>query len=319
MREFIIPDGFVLDEKTASKTFGRFTVSPFERGFGYTLGNSLRRILLSSIPGCAVSALKVEGAMHEFETVFGVKEDVSEIVLNFKKLCFTMKGDERVLLNLNTSKKGEVRGRDIELVSGVKLSNPDEYLFTLDKPKKMNIEIEVTKGIGFVPVESRTEPLDVGFIAVDANYSPVKKVAYFVRNTRVKRITNYDELVLEITTDGTVAPVDALKKSAEILRKCAGVFLEESLPAEEEEKSSAKEKDVQDQSIEVLEVSTRILNTLKGKKIHTIKDLISCTAKKLETFPNLGKKSLDELRQALKQFSKREGVEVALKDEKTEG
>ncbi|MEA2081607.1 MAG: DNA-directed RNA polymerase subunit alpha [Elusimicrobiota bacterium] len=314
MKEFIIPEGYIMDEATATENYGSFTIAPFERGFGYTLGNSLRRILLSSVAGAAVSGIKIEGVQHEFSSVFGVKEDVAEIILNFKKLRFSLAEDEKVILTLKTSSKGAVCGKDIELVSGVELSNPDAYLFTLDKPKKMSIDIEVTKGIGFVPVEARAESVDVGFIPIDADYSPVKRVSYTVENTRVKRVTNFDKLILEIKTDGTISPEDALKKTAGILRKCAEVFVQ---PAEQEEEenstASSKNSDALEQSIEVLGVSTRILNSLRTKKISVVKELLPYSEKEFETFPNFGPKSLAELKKSLKEFSKKEGIEVSLK------
>ncbi len=316
MLDFVIPEGFILDESTAKADFGRFAVFPFERGFGHTLGNSLRRILLSSISGCAVSGLKIEGVSHEFTSIFGVKEDVSEIILNLKKLCFSVVGEERSVLLLETSKTGAVSGKNIKLTSGVKLANPGQYLFTLDKPKKLRAEIEVTKGVGYVPVENRTESGDVGFIPIDADYSPVRKVAYFVENTRVKRITNYDKLILDITTDGSVSPRAALQKGAEILKKCAEVFMS---PVASEKEAVGEEvvsllKDVLRQSIEVLGLPTRILNSLRGKKILLIKDLTKYSDGEIETFPNFGPKSLSELKKALKVFSKKERTEVKLKE-----
>ena len=316
MREFVIPEGFILDESTAKADFGRFAIFPFERGFGHTLGNSLRRILLSSIPGCAVSGIKIEGVSHEFTSIFGVKEDVSEIILNLKKLHFSLKGEEKVVLVLETSKKGVVSGKNIKLTGGVKLANPGQYLFVLDKPKKLQVEIEVTKGLGFVPVENRTESSDVGFILVDADYSPVRKVAYFVENTRVKRITNYDKLILEITTDGSISPLDALKKGAEILKKCAEVFASPVASEKEEgrEEVAVLQKDVLRQSIEVLGIPTRILNSLRGRKILLLKDLTKHSDGEIETFPNFGPKSLLELKKALKVFSKKERIEVKLKE-----
>ncbi|PIX13727.1 MAG: DNA-directed RNA polymerase subunit alpha [Elusimicrobia bacterium CG_4_10_14_3_um_filter_49_12_50_7] len=314
MKEFIIPEGYVLDEATATENYGSFTIAPFERGFGYTLGNSLRRILLSSVAGAAVSGIKISGVQHEFSSIFGVKEDVVEIILNFKKLRFSLANDEKVILSLNTSSKGAVTGKDIELVAGVELANPEAYLFTQDKPKKMTVEIEVTKGIGFLPVEARSQSVDVGFIPLDADYSPVKKVSYTVENTRVKRVTNFDKLILEIKTDGTVSPEDALKKSASILRKCAEVFVK---PAEQEEEAlsgmAAANTDALEQSIEVLGVSTRILNSLRTKKISVVKELLKYSEKEFGTFPNFGPKSLTELKKALKEFAKKEGIEVSLK------
>jgi len=310
MKEFIIPEGYILEKETATKEFGRFTISPFERGFGHTLGNSLRRILLSSIPGCAVSGIKIQGVSHEFTTIFGVKEDVAEIVLNFKKLNFWMDTDERTVLILKTKDRGPVYGKDIELKSGITLANPNQYLFTLDKPKKLEIQIEVTKGRGFVPVEER-EIEEYGFIPIDADYSPVKKVAYFVENTRVKRITNYDKLIMEITTDGSITPEDALKESARILRKCANVFVPmEEKEAIEQEKTSIE---VLEEPVEVLGLSNRILNSLKAQKILKLKDLCKYSQEELKTFPNFGEKSLEELKKALKDFSKKEGIEVKLK------
>jgi len=314
MKEFIIPEGYIMDEATATASYGSFTIAPFERGFGYTLGNSLRRILLSSVAGAAVSGIKITGVQHEFSSVFGVKEDVAEIILNFKKLRFSLKTDEKVILTLKTSSKGAVRGKDIELSAGVKLANPEAYLFTQDKPKKMVIDIEVTKGIGFAAVDARADSVDVGFIPIDADYSPVKRVSYTVENTRVKRITNFDKLILEIKTDGTISPEDALKKSAGILRKCSEVFVQASEENEEsEEGASVKKSDALDQSIEVLGVSTRILNSLRTKKISVIKELLQYSEKEFGTFPNFGPKSLAELKKSLKEFSKKEGIEVSLK------
>lgn len=278
---------------------GTFVVEPLHSGYGMTLGNSLRRVLLSSLGGAAVTAVKIDNAAHEFSTIEGVKEDVVEIILNLKKLRFKVYSDEPQFLILTKSGKGQVTGADIKTTSDVEIVNPEQLIATIDTAKgKVGMEIKVEKGRGYVPVESReAEKLEVGMIAVDALYSPVQRVRYNVENTRVGQVTDLDKLVLEIETDGTVSPQDALSQSAEILvdhfSVVAGLTAPSAASANGEDKSDSASGKIM---IEEVNFSPRTTNALLNNEIKTMKDLQQLTDQELKDLKGFGAKAYDEVK-----------------------
>ena len=276
-----------------------FLVEPLHPGYGMTLGNSLRRVILSSLGGAAVTAVKIDSVAHEFSTIEGVKEDVVEIILNLKKLRFRVFSDEPQYLVLTASKKGEVTAADIKTTADVEIVNPDQILATLDKDKtKFGMEIKVEKGRGYVPVENReAEKLEVGMIAVDALYSPIARVRYNVENTRVGQMTDLDRLVMEIETDGTITPHDAIRQAAEILvehfRVVAGNLAVEDASytnSDHADSSSAKI------NIEEINLSPRTTNALINNDIKSVKDLFKLSDSELRELKGFGSKAYDEVK-----------------------
>ena len=282
-----------------------FVVEPLHPGYGMTLGNSLRRVILSSLGGAAVTAVKIDSVAHEFSTIEGVKEDVVEIILNLKKLRFRVFSDEPQYLVLTASKKGEVTAADIKATADVEIVNPEQILATLDKDKtKFGMEIKVEKGRGYVPVENReAEKLEVGMIAVDALYSPIARVRYNVENTRVGQMTDLDRLVMEIETDGTITPHDAIRQAAEILvehfRVVAGNLAVEDAPfsaSEHADSSSAKI------NIEEINLSPRTTNALINNDIKSVKDLFKLSDTELRELKGFGSKAYDEVKQKVSEL-----------------
>jgi DNA-directed RNA polymerase subunit alpha len=279
-----------------------FAVEPLYSGYGMTLGNSLRRVILSSLGGAAVTAVKIDSVAHEFSTIDGVKEDVVEIILNLKKLRFRVYSDEPQFLVLTASGKGEVTAASIKTTSDVEIVNPDQLIATLDNAKvKLGMEIKVEKGRGYVPVEHREgEKLEVGMIAVDALYSPVQRVRYSVENTRVGQMTDLDRLVMEVETDGTITPHEAIAQAAEILvehfQVVAGqpVGLAESVaPEASGEAGSAKI------TVEEINLSPRTTNALINNDIKTVKDLLKLGDTELRELKGFGSKAYDEVKAKL--------------------
>ena len=279
-----------------------FVVEPLHSGYGMTLGNSLRRVILSSLGGAAVTAVKIDSVAHEFSTIEGVKEDVVEIILNLKKLRFRVFSDEPQYLVLTASKKGEVTAHDIKTTADVEIVNPDQIIATLDKDKtKLGMEIKVEKGRGYVPVENReTEKLEVGMIAVDALYSPIQRVRYNVENTRVGQMTDLDRLVMEIETDGTITPHDAIRQAAEILvehfRVVAGNATAEDASfgaASDSDSSSAKI------NIEEINLSPRTTNALINNDIKSVKDLFKLSDTELRELKGFGSKAYEEVKEKI--------------------
>lgn len=279
-----------------------FVVEPLHSGYGMTLGNSLRRVILSSLGGAAVTAVKIDSVAHEFSTIEGVKEDVVEIILNLKKLRFRVFSDEPQFLVLTASKKGEVTAADIKTTADVEIVNPDQIIATLDKDKtKLGMEIKVEKGRGYVPVENReAEKLEVGMIAVDALYSPVVRVRYNVENTRVGQMTDLDRLVLEVETDGTITPHDAIQQAAEILvehfRVVAG-----NLSAEDATVASATLADSGSSKINIEEInlSPRTTNALINNDIKSVKDLLKLSDTELRELKGFGSKAYEEVKEKI--------------------
>jgi DNA-directed RNA polymerase subunit alpha len=279
-----------------------FAVEPLYSGYGMTLGNSLRRVILSSLGGAAVTAVKIDSVAHEFSTIDGVKEDVVEIILNLKKLRFRVYSDEPQFLVLTASGKGEVTAASVKTTSDVEIVNPDQLIATLDNAKvKLGMEIKVEKGRGYVPVEHREgEKLEVGMIAVDALYSPVQRVRYSVENTRVGQMTDLDRLVMEVETDGTITPHEAIAQAAEILVEHFQVVAgqpvgvaEGAAPEANSETGSAKI------TVEEINLSPRTTNALINNDIKTVKDLLKLGDTELRELKGFGSKAYDEVKAKL--------------------
>jgi DNA-directed RNA polymerase subunit alpha len=294
-----LPELKTLQEEGTKATFA---IEPLHAGYGMTLGNSLRRVMLSSLGGAAVTAVKIDSVAHEFSTIDGVKEDVVEIILNLKKVRFRVFSDDPQFLVLTASGKGEVTAKNIKTTSDVEIVNPDQLIATLDSDKaKLGMEIKVEKGRGYVPVESREgEKLEVGMIAVDALYSPVARVRYNVENTRVGQMTDLDRLVMEVETDGTIAPSDAIRQAAEILVEHFQVVagnpagLSEATSREERADSSAAKI-----SIEEINLSPRTTNALINNDIKTVKDLLRLSDTELRELKGFGSKAYDEVKERI--------------------
>jgi DNA-directed RNA polymerase subunit alpha len=289
-------------------------LEPLERGFGMTLGNALRRVLLSSLLGAAVKAIRIDGVLHEFSSIPGVREDVTDIVLNIKALAIRMQGEGPKRIMLKANGPGEVTAGMIETVSDIEILNPDLVLCTLDKGATINMEMTVSTGKGYVPASlNRPEDAPIGLIPVDALYSPVRKVAYKVENSRVGQVTDYDKLSMEVETDGTVTPDDAVALAARILQDQLQLFInfEEPQAATEEEKSEepAFNKNLL-RKVEELELSVRSANCLKNDNIIYIGDLVQKTEAEMLRTPNFGRKSLNEIKEVLAQMGLHLGMEI---------
>jgi DNA-directed RNA polymerase subunit alpha len=275
-----------------------FAIEPLHAGYGMTLGNSLRRVILSSLGGAAVTAVKIDSVAHEFSTIDGVKEDVVEIILNLKKLRFRVYSDEPQFLILNASGKGEVKASDIKTTSDVEIVNADQVIATLDEGKsKLGMEIKVEKGRGYVPVESReAEKLEVGMIAVDALYSPVARVRYNVENTRVGQMTDLDRLVMEIETDGTITPHEAIRQAAEVLVEHFQVVAGNITAGDASATREAGETGASKINIEEINLSPRTTNALINNDIKTVKDLLKLSDSELRELKGFGSKAYDEVK-----------------------
>ena len=294
--EGITPDG----------TYGKFIVEPLERGYGTTLGNSLRRVLLSSLPGYAIISVKIDGILHEFSTIPGVKEDVTEIVLNIKDVILKIHGDGPKTVYIDASGECEITAGSIQTDSEVEILNPDLHIATLDSSANVHMELVCDKGRGYYSAERNKEkfPPTIGVIAIDSIYSPVLKVNYTVENTRVGHVTDLDKLTLEVWTDGTIHAMEAVSLGAKILNEHLSLFGDLSDEAYDTEimvvkSDNAKEK-VLEMTIEELDLSVRSFNCLKRAGINTVEDLISKTEEDMMKVRNLGRKSLDEVIAKLK-------------------
>ena len=280
---------------------GVFVVEPLERGFGTTLGNSLRRVLLSSLPGYAITSVKIDGILHEFSTIPNVKEDVTEIVLNLKGVILKIHGDGPKIMYIEANGSGEITAGDIKTDSEVEILNPDHHIATLDNGAHVAMELTADKGRGYVSSDRNKQLLapEIGVIAIDSIYSPVLKVNYTVGNTRVGQITDYDKLSIEVWTDGTISAKEAVSFAAKILTEHLNLFVDLSDEVSNTEimvvkDDSAKEK-VLEMTIEELDLSVRSFNCLKRAGINTVEDLINKTEDDMMKVRNLGRKSLDEV------------------------
>lgn len=305
----ILPQRLEIDQTTLNEKYGKFTAEPFERGFGHTIGNSLRRILLSSLEGAAVTSVRVKGAMHEFTSLKGVREDVIHILLNLKKLRVKLYSAGPETLRLKIKRAGEIYAKDIEPNNQVEILTPDLVIATLDSGVEIEIEMEVSKGRGYVPAERlKKDGQPLGTIPLDALFSPVHKVQYEVENARVGQMTDYDKLIFEIWTDGSVTPGDALAYSAKILKDSVTTFItfdeQEVAPitASIKTEESAKMEELYSQPVDIIELSVRASNCLKVAKIKTIGELVAKSEDELLSYKNFGKKSLDEIKDRLKEM-----------------
>mgnify|MGYP003294557662 FL=1 len=282
-------------------SYGKFVVEPLEIGYGTTLGNSLRRILLSSLPGTAATSIKIEGVQHEFSTIPGVKEDVTEIVLNLKGVILKINGDGPKTIYIDASGKCEVTAGDIQVDSDVEILNPDHLIATLEEGGVFKAELTCDKGRGYVSAERNKQLMQpiIGVIAIDSIYTPVLKVNYTVENTRVGQITDYDKLSLEAWTDGTISAQEAVSLGAKILTDHLDLFVDLSDEARETETMIVKNDDskgkILEMTIEELDLSVRSFNCLKRAGINTVEDLINKTEDDMMKVRNLGRKSLDEV------------------------
>ncbi|MDR0930467.1 MAG: DNA-directed RNA polymerase subunit alpha [Clostridiales bacterium] len=293
-----------ITEINESKTYGQFVVEPLERGFGTTIGNALRRVLLSSIPGVAASYIKIDGVLHEFSTVPGVKEDVTDIVLNIKNLALKIVGAETSkTIYIDAEGEGEVCARDIKADADVEIINPDMHIATLNKDARLYIEIGVNQGRGYVAADKNKEELqpEIGIIPIDSIYSPIRKVNYYTEDTRVGQVTDYDKLVLQVWTDGTIAPDEALSIAAGILHQHIELFtslVEMPLPITPEIApidQDNPDKEILEMVIEEMDLSVRSYNCLKRAGINTVGDLTTKTEDDMMKVRNLGRKSLEEV------------------------
>lgn len=304
---FIKPKGIEWDKKTLSPTYGKFIAQPLERGYGITMGNSLRRILLSSLTGAAATSIKIQGVEHEFSTIPGVVEDVPQIILNLKQLLLKLPKAKPKTLYLKAKGPREVKASHITQDADVEILNPDLHIATLNEKGELNMEIEVNVGRGYVTAERhKKEDNPIGTIPIDSIFTPIKKVSYRVENTRVGKITDYDRLILEVWTDGSVRPDDAVAFAAKILKSHLDLFITFPEPKEEEEHEAKEERkgmdEILNKSIEELELSVRSANCLKEGRIKTIGQLAKKSEEELLKMRNFGKKSLVEIKEILKSY-----------------
>ena len=304
-KNFEMPKRLECEESSYTDTYGKFIAEPFERGYGTTIGNSLRRVLLSGIEGAAVMSIKVDGVLHEFSSIPGVVEDVSEIVLNIKKLILRSRTKNPKTLFINVEKKGELKASDITTDETIDILNPELLIATLTKKVKFNMELEVGRGRGYVPAEkNKKEGQAIGVIAIDSIFTPVIKVNFHVENTRIGQITDYDKLILEIWTNGSISSKDALLYASHIFQRHLDPFVSfGKLPEEEEKKESLEDKELSEKlqiPVTDLELSVRSANCLKEARIKTIGDLVKKSEAEMLKYKNFGKKSLSEMQKILR-------------------
>ena len=316
---FEMPKHLVREDVTATPTYAKFIAEPFEAGYGQTIGNSLRRVLLSSLEGGAIASIKIEGAPHEFSAIPGVVEDVTDIILNLKKVLLKSHSREAHTVFLSVNKEGAVTAGDIKSDQVVEVLNPDQHICTLDKKMKFEAELEIKVGRGFCPAEENKKvEQPIGVIAIDSLFSPVRRVRYAIENTRVGQRTDYDKLVVEIWTDGRITPEDALVQTSNILRHHLDVFCDYDKDMviefeEAQEKVSAeslKLKKVLAMSVNEIELSVRAANCLNNANITTVGQLAMKTESEMLKYRNFGKKSLNEIKDKLSALGLSLGMKV---------
>lgn len=313
--ELVRPDKLVRDSKGPSEVYGRFICEPLERGFGTTLGNSLRRILLSSLQGAAIVAVNIEGVQHEFTTIEGVIEDVTDIVLNLKQVRLVMSTTEPQRLELYADKKGPVTAAAIHTNQNVKILDPNQHIATLSEDVPLRIYLEVRMGKGYVPADMHENLFgEIGLIPLDASFSPVRKVAYSVEQARVGQMTNYDKLIMEVTTDGSIPPEDAIAYSAKILKEQFSVFINFD-ERETQDKGAMGGDDLKlnpnlFKNVEELELSVRATNCLRSANISLVGALVQRTENDMLKTKNFGKKSLEEIKSVLEDLGLDFGMKI---------
>lgn len=312
-----MPKNVEIDDKTTTNRYGKFMIEPLERGFGITLGNALRRVLLSSLPGAAVTAVKIEGVQHEFSTVPGVKEDVPEVLQNLKLMRFKIHSEGPKTATFDARGKGDVKASDLKSDPDIEVLNPELHIATLNKDGDFRCEIEVGPGRGYVSAENQpVVDRPIGVLPVDSLFSPVTKVNFEVENTRIGQRIDYDKLTLEVWTDGSVIPSDALAYAAKILKDHFALFVhfEEEIVEEVEEEIDEeflRIKTLLERSVEELELSVRSSNCLKAAEIKTIGDLVTKTEGEMLKYRNFGRKSLKEIADILQSMGLNFGMDVA--------
>ncbi len=322
-----MPDGVILEEATATETYGKFTVQPLERGYGVTLGNSFRRVLLSSLTGAAITAIKVDGILHEFTTVPGVVEDVTEIILNLKKVRMRMSENVVEKTKISLKGPGEFTAKDIQdATPDIEILNPDLHIATLNEDAKLEMEIRFGLGKGYVPANEQNIPdQTIGLIPIDSIFSPIRNVNYKVENVRIGEKNDYEKLTLEVETDGSISPEDALSSCAQILKDHVKLFINFEVEQEEEEEETKVDAETERirkilmTSVDDLELSVRSHNCLKAANIQTLGELVSKEESELLKFRNFGRKSLSELSEIVENYGLQFGMDVDkyLKDDKS--
>lgn len=305
-KDLIRPKRLEVEKETLTPFYGKFIAEPLERGFGITIGNSLRRILLSSLQGAAITSVRIEGVLHEFSTIPGIREDVTEILLNIKEVRLKLHTEGPKLIRVKAEGPKELKAGDIITGDAVEILNPDHYLATLSRDAKLSMEMVVKMGRGYVPAErNKDETQPIGTIPIDAIFSPIKKVNYTVTNARVGQITDYDRLTLEVWTDGSIYPEEAVAQAAKILKDQLSIFI--TFEEEEEEETSQTEEQSEAEkfnenlfrSVDELELSVRSQNCLKHANIKLIGDLVQKTEQEILATKNFGRKSLNEIKEIL--------------------
>lgn len=320
LRSFEVPKKLVCDEESLTDVYGKFIAEPFERGYGVTIGNSLRRVLISSLEGAAVTSIKIEGAAHEFATVPGVVEDLAEIVLNVKKVVLRSHTRTPKTIRIEKDTKGPITAKDIITDDTVEVINSDQHIATLTKNVPFRMELEVQKGRGYVPADrNKKEGQPLGVVAVDSIFSPVKKVNFHVEDTRVGQMTDYDKLILEVWTNGSMSPKETVLYASNIFQRHMDVFVNfGKLPEEdiETEVHDDKEKELYKKlakPVSELELSVRSANCLREAHIKTIGELVRKTEAEMLKYRNFGKKSLTEIANLIKDMGLNFGIEVDVK------
>lgn len=313
-RDLIKPKGFEVDRESLREDYAKFTVRPLERGYGVTLGNSLRRILLSSMMGSAVAAVKIEGVLHEFSTVPDVLEDVTDIILNLKEVRFKQFSSSTQTLRISKKGPGRVTASDIQVNDQIEVLNPEQHIATLGANATFEVEVMVSFGRGYESVENRSEQYPVGFIAVDSLFSPIKKVNYSVSNARVGQRTDYDSLILEIWTDGSLKPEEAVSLASKIMKEQLQIFLtfDESLEPADDAKDNKNPTLNENlfRSVDDLELSVRSANCLKNANIRYIGELVVKSEAEMLKTKNFGRKSLNEIKEILSEMGLGLGMKI---------
>ena len=317
-KELIRPRGLTLDSETLTDTYGKFEAKPLERGYGTTLGNSIRRVLLSSLQGAAITHVKIEGVLHEFSTIKDVAEDVTDIILNLKEVRFRVTDADSAIAHIDISGEKEVKASDISCDQNTEVLNPDHLLATVYKGGKLKMELSIKTGKGYVPAEMNKEKgAPIGLIPIDSVYSPIRKVNFNVTNARVGQMTNFDKLTLEIWSDGSIRPDDAVAYAAKILKEQLTVFINfEEAPEEEEIKAPIEDEkdkitDSLNRRVDELELSVRSANCLQNANIKFIGELVLKTESEMLKTKNFGRKSLNEIKQILTDMGLTLGMNVS--------
>ena len=313
------PKRLECDSDQLTPTYGKFTAQPFERGFGTTIGNALRRVLLSSIDGAAVTAVRIEGVLHEFSSIPGVVEDVTDIILNLKRIPLKLHVDHPESLMVKAEGAGEVRAGQIQAGPNVEILDPDVPIATLSEEGKLSMEMRVKRGRGYVPADRNfDDDLSIGYIPIDSVHSPVRKVSYHVEDARLGQTTDYDKLTLEVWTDGSISPQDAVALGAKLIKDHMSIFINfEEAPATDKEETTEEAERLNEnlnRSVDELDLSVRSYNCLKNANIRTIGDLVQKTEAEMLKTKNFGRKSLSEIRELLSEM----GLSLGMKlDDKT--